>query len=410
MKKLYFIVIALLTASVAVAQWTQEYPYLQNNTLTSIYFTDANTGYIVGSQGAILKTTDAGINWTGLMSGTTDDLNSICFTEVNTGYTVGGSGTILKTSDGGIIWTALSGVNSYYHNSIFFINTDTGYAGGENFNIIKTINGGASWTDLGPAETVSGHLSSIYFTDVNTGYRASGYVNRGAIEKTMDGGTNWTISIMIDSGELYWVYFIDANTGYAVGGDFWTGTSSVILKTTNGGEDWTRQILANSHILRSVYFTDPNTGYAVGDSGTIIKTSNGGSDWAIQHSGTSANLTSVYFTDENTGYAVGDSGIVLKTINGGENTSGIHDQQSTAETFKIYPIPSYDAITVETSASQAKSELSILNTNGQKLITRQITESRTQIDIGDLPPGVYFVRLTGGKTVQLGKFLKQVDK
>jgi hypothetical protein len=45
--------------------------------------------------------------------------------------------------------------------------------------------------------------------------------------------------------------------------------------------------------------------------------------------------------------------------------------------------------------------------NGQQLISRQFTESRTQLDISNLPSGVYFVRMTGEKFVALGKFIKQ---
>jgi photosystem II stability/assembly factor-like uncharacterized protein len=410
MKKCAFLLISMSVANISLAQWTSLNPLPQSHLLSSVYFTDANTGYAAGDSGTILKTSNAGTSWAALSSGTTNNLFSIQFPNVNTGYAVGNLGTILKTNDGGTIWSALSGVNTYSHNSVSFINNDIGYAGGENFNIIKTINGGASWTDLGPFDIVSGYLSSVYFTDINTGYRASGYVNMGAIEKTTDGGTTWTTSVFIDIGELYSVYFTDADTGYAVGGDFWTERNSVILKTMNGGADWTIQNLADSHILRSVYFTDANTGYAVGDSGTILRTSNGGTDWTIQNSGTSSNLTSVFFTDANTGYAVGDSGVILKTTNGGGSTTGIANQTQIVNSLKIYPNPASDKITVEISSNPSKSELSILNINGQELITGQITESRTQLDISNLSEGVYFVRLTGEKTVQLGKFVKQFEK
>jgi hypothetical protein len=40
-------------------------------------------------------------------------------------------------------------------------------------------------------------------------------------------------------------------------------------------------------------------------------------------------------------------------------------------------------------------------------MTRQITSPKTQIDISNLPNGVYFVRLTNDKTMEVGKFVKQ---
>jgi hypothetical protein len=43
---------------------------------------------------------------------------------------------------------------------------------------------------------------------------------------------------------------------------------------------------------------------------------------------------------------------------------------------------------------------------GQQLVTRQITHPKTQIDISNLPSGVYFVRLTSDRTAEVVKFVK----
>ncbi|MFH1161452.1 MAG: T9SS type A sorting domain-containing protein [bacterium] len=75
--------------------------------------------------------------------------------------------------------------------------------------------------------------------------------------------------------------------------------------------------------------------------------------------------------------------------------------------FSIYPNPAFTQITIETSAIPIDSKLSILNLNGQKLITRQITEPKTQLDISTLPNGVYIVHLTNDRTVEVRKIIKQ---
>jgi hypothetical protein len=54
-----------------------------------------------------------------------------------------------------------------------------------------------------------------------------------------------------------------------------------------------------------------------------------------------------------------------------------------------------------------ENSLVIVNIEGQQLITRQITEPKTHVDINSLPSGVYFVRVTNEKTVEVGKFVKQ---
>jgi hypothetical protein len=80
-----------------------------------------------------------------------------------------------------------------------------------------------------------------------------------------------------------------------------------------------------------------------------------------------------------------------------------HQQQKVS----IYPDPATEKITIEISKAEKQSNLSIVNLEGQQLITSQITGPKTQIDISNLPSGVYFVRLTNDKTVEVGKFVKQ---
>jgi len=84
---------------------------------------------------------------------------------------------------------------------------------------------------------------------------------------------------------------------------------------------------------------------------------------------------------------------------------GINNMQGSI--FSLYPNPATDRIILETSTEAIKGELVILNLEGQKLITRQLTAPKTQIEISNLPKGFYFVRLTNDKTVTVEKIIKQ---
>ena len=79
----------------------------------------------------------------------------------------------------------------------------------------------------------------------------------------------------------------------------------------------------------------------------------------------------------------------------------------TSSGISIYPNPAHDNITIETSFTLSQVQLSISNLDGKQLITRQITQPKTQIDISNLPNGVYFVRVTNDKTIVTGKIIKQ---
>jgi hypothetical protein len=84
---------------------------------------------------------------------------------------------------------------------------------------------------------------------------------------------------------------------------------------------------------------------------------------------------------------------------------GINEQQESR--VSLYPNPASDQLTIESTGIPAQGTLSISNLNGQQLIARQLTLLKTQLDISDLPSGVYFVRLTSDKSVAMGKLIKQ---
>ena len=387
MKKLILIISLSFFTVHSFPQWTWQNPLPQGNSLSSVYFVDANTGYSVGDHGTILKTTnggtlwtfqssgitynlksvffvgstgyavgdngtllktyDGGSTWNSISSGTINGLTSVFFTDANTGYAVGGSlsgGFIINTNDGGATWNYFGSGAFSRLNSIYFLNSNTGYAVGGNGTFLKTINGGTTWA-VSYAGT-SQYLESVYFTDANTGYIAGDY---GTLLKTINGGTSWSTLTSGTSDYLLSVHFTDSNNGYVVGYDY-NAPGGIILHTSDGGVTWTSTITNEG--LYSVYSPETNTGYAVGMVGTMMKTSDGGTTWALESSRVISNnfttLTSIKFTDTNTGYIVGGdpdfgnyntAGIILKTINGGTTWSAQSLPTTTAYTLNSVFFP-----------------------------------------------------------------------
>lgn len=305
---LYLLLFVAFSCADSKAQnWNWQNPLPQGSNLYSVFFTDANTGYSVGLDGLILKTTNAGNSWITQNSGTTNSLLGVHFIDADTGFVVGGSSTFLKTTNGGATWSSLP-AGSPLLNAVFFTSSNIGYVVGSNGSsatIRKTIDGGLSWTTQITTPVTA--FNSVYFCNDTTGYVVG---NGGRIFKTTNGGNTWTQQVSGVTTSLFSVYFTDENHGYA--GDY-----GRILRTTDGGSTWTYLTIFQSYEIYGLYFTDSNTGYAVGRSGKILKTTNAGVNWTFLNSGTSINLRSVYFTDLNTGYAVGESGIMLKTFDAG---------------------------------------------------------------------------------------------
>ncbi len=75
--------------------------------LADVFFLDTGTGWAVGQDGVIIKTTNGGQTWSRQTSGTTSYLNAIHFADANHGWAVGRDGNILSTADGGTTWTKI---------------------------------------------------------------------------------------------------------------------------------------------------------------------------------------------------------------------------------------------------------------------------------------------------------------
>lgn len=294
-------------------------PAGMNKALIDIKLIDSQTICIVGAEGVVMKSTDAGQSWI-MDSITPYQLRSLDITN-NLGYAVGIEGKVFQTTDNGSTWIALSKGSTDDLNSVFFVNESVGYAAGGVYSpmkgtILKTTDGGEHWIDLDCG--ISEDLFSIYFTDINTGFAAG---TRGLIAKTTDGGLSWTTSHSNVLDEFHSVSFSDNNTGYAVGLN--------ILKTTNGGIDWYDISPGLDCNLRSIVFFDSNTGFVVGFdysvfSDVILKTTDGGQTWSSYHFSTQNGLTGIHFSDYYNGFAVG-TGVAYKTSDGGESWNQVLD-------------------------------------------------------------------------------------
>jgi hypothetical protein len=172
--------------------------------------------------------------------------------------------------------------------------------------------------------------------------------------------------------------------------------------TVDGGQNWLSQDPGTNECLNAVRFTDVNTGYAVGEHGTIIKTNDGGLHWEKQFSCTTADLEAICFLEADNGYVVGWHGAVLKTSNGG--VVGVNRGSAASESLRIYPNPADGIISINVSA---KSRVTIVNMEGQRIMERTINYPSGQIDISRLPSGVYFIKVTGEKKVKIGKIVKR---
>ncbi len=295
------------------AQWQIE-KNSENHWLFGADFVNGTTGWAVGDSGIIIKTTDAGLNWTSQNSGTFETFNAVDFINALTGWAVGDNeGRIIKTTDGGASWVLQD--SGRILTGIQFLNADTGWAVGANGLVLSTTDGGGTWNQV-IIPDLSSYLTTIFFSDANTGWMGGDFP--GTVLNTTDGGTTWSyVTNGIDPNEdIEDIFFVNQQTGWVTGYNFPdTVGIGVIKKTTDGGATWVPQTSGSSEFLLALGFVDQNTGWAIGGNGTILGTTDGGASWGSETSGTTDELDKIVVRGGTAAWVVGGK-ILRKNLGG----------------------------------------------------------------------------------------------
>ena len=292
---------------------------------------------VVGYNGRILITTDAGKTWQAKDSGTDLALYSVAFADPQTGWISGQDGLILRTVNGGESWQKQESQTDMAIFALSFIDRNRGWGAADRATYLRTTSGGESW-EVGYIEPslegvgedvtlalVDPVLYDVHFIDEKQGWMVGEF---GKIFHSADGGVTWQeqqntllgqagIDDALNLPAFFGVHFASAAEGVVV------GLEGKIAKTTNGGEQWTftAQDLAllSTDPLYAPRLLENGTGWIVGAAGRVLKLQDG--EWKPVNLGTPIVtwLRAVDFFDANTGWIVGGYGTILHTTDGGKN-------------------------------------------------------------------------------------------
>ena len=289
--------------------------------MKDIQFNDPEL-FMVGDKNNLYRTTDYGLNWDILnfsSSAPPDNITSSMYSIDKTGNTIvitGFTGLIYKSTDDGNSWSTITTAKHNYFLSGIYANSSTrkiwviGDAGPS--SVLYSSDFGSTWsTSFGGAPNTN--FRDIDFLNDNTGYICG---EGGSIIKTTNSGQNWTTIPSITIQAANSIAAVDENVVLA------GCNNGVYLRSTNSGLNFS---LINAGIsFQNFSFVDNNTGWAVGSS-KILKTTDKGVTWALQYSHT-ATLLRIDMIDGNNGFACGWSGSLFKTTNGGVNWNQLPSQ------------------------------------------------------------------------------------
>ena len=304
------VALGFLFAQPGLAEWKRQ-PSGTFAWLRSAFFVDVNHGWISGSNGTLLVTSDSGRSWVQTKKFTNDNIWDVYFSDTRNGWLLcekdiyaGRSphSYLLQTQDGGSSWERVEFVGSSERIIRFFFTKDGyGTAVGE---------GGAIWQMLDDKKTwkrkeLPSHalvLAGAFADDFNGVLVGGG----GRVLVTSDGGVEWVNAVLPteSNNRLNSVFFTDEKMGWAA------GAKGRVYVTRNAGKAWQEQASGVVEDLSDIFFVNKREGYIVGDKGRIIETKTGGDSWTAVETGVNGKLESVFFIGRN-GFAVGFGGLIL---------------------------------------------------------------------------------------------------
>jgi photosystem II stability/assembly factor-like uncharacterized protein len=348
------------------------------------------------------------------------ELTDVCFVDRNTGWAVGAQGVILRTTDGGKTWLQPSDV------SVSAVQHQVNESHGK-----LPLSEKLARIEQGPRTRLSHRnvvadasrqeirvrFESVHFVDAAHGWAAGGYNvpwmdrSRGLIMRTRDSGKTWRRIERLTIPRVKKIHFTNRQLGWAFGdvnalhpdgiyfthdgGSTWSSQSSARMNAWTAGQqvggsfvlidqNGRLGLVTGGKLKRPALFGcsredritcltmhDELNGFAVGRGGLVLRTTDGGNLWkrwsidigvtgsvrcmtmnqqnlfmALASGGlvrvdisdqsvhridlpTSVPIQTIAFVNKEAGFAVGDCGTILSTVDGGQNwrkQRGAHDR------------------------------------------------------------------------------------
>lgn len=370
-------------------------PYGRENRMDDVAFASNTLGYVLA--GIDLKvTTDAGLNWVSkgmprvgrdldvlnngdlivmtdaqpqistdqgqsfsdwLPAGTFDSTPNVFDRKPNGNIYLMGTSQAYESDDEGQTWTVFTHNNGFQPTAAFFVDNDNGYVVGRSSTYATTSDGGQTWTvGTGPAN----NSVDVYFTDADNGWVSTA----SSRHTTNDRGVTWQSDPERDGGYDYTVRSTD---GSLLTNGFAGGNNGEVLHSRDNGATWNR-IAFNCYSYRGGGITpDGKYWFSVGDG------------FIVRH----------------------DLDVIT--------VSNRRVEAANAVRLRAFPNPSNGAFTLELPVVNTAATLDIFDGNGRLLKQQTVQAGRERVDLnlGDVPTGVYLVRWSAGGQLGRVRVVKQ---
>jgi len=281
----------------------------------SVAFSDANHGFLVGSNRLILETSDGGASWEKRALDLPEEENfrliSIDF-DGPEGWIAGQPGLLLHSTDGGSNWSRLF-LDTKLPGEPYLIKalgkgkaelaTNVGA-------VYDTADGGSSWRAR--VEDAAGTVRELRRSPEGRYVSVS---SLGNFFSTWDPGqSTWQLHQRVSSQRLQ-------SMGFQPDGALWMlarGAQLRFAPEVDDPDQWGKAIIpiTNGYGYLDMAWDPRGTIWAGGGSGTLLASDDGGSSWRRDPVGAQqpSNFTRIVFTGDGKGFVFGERGSLLRWV------------------------------------------------------------------------------------------------
>ena len=401
---------------------------LTETSLLNVHFVDRLHGFVVGSGGTVLRTTD-GENWERLdipfMPDPAPQLWTVTSDEGGNVYVGGGGvpdgsgGVLWRSTDLGESWEDISMAPEFDIVELLFTDPSTVYAIGDSGNvgwvhpdrqavIRKSTDAGTTWRTVAneASRTAPGLgvcMRDIQFPSRDTGFAAG---EHAMLLRSVDGGESWEYLDTWTRIDFYGLHFFSGAEGFVY------GEAYRMPHTVNGGVTWDT-LGHNWGFIFDSYFVSADLGFACNKG--IERTTDRGRTWTWDsielldpdYPNSTPQFRALTFADSLHGWAVGDGGVIYRTTSGGL-VSAQQPPYPQNMALSVYPQPldprmHGGIVTVILPASQHIRLVlhDMLGRPVRELYQGMLTAGRHSLKLradARLSPGVYFLVFQNSET------------
>jgi hypothetical protein len=380
MKNLIIFLGAVLTLN-CNAQWQQtNFP----NSTDAWSIVINNSDIFVGGYNGMYLSSNNGNNWIAVNNGFTH-VYSIAISGSN--IFAGTEHGVYLSSNNGNSWTSVNIglIDTIIHS--LAINGNDIYAGTWGGGIYLSSNNGNNWTPVNVGLT-NNNIRTIAINGNNIFVGT----NNG-IYLSINNGANWTaVNTGLTSPDVYVLAISGSN--------IFAGTYGGVFLSSNNGGNWTATSFTSS-IVWSLAISGTSNIFAGTGNGIFLSSNNGGS-WTDVSTGLSN--FGVYSLAVNDSYlfAGSDSSKVWRRAL--SEMVGINEINNNDNNVSVYPNPAKNNITIENTQ---KFKIEISNIQGQLIKTSDAISNKTNLNVSELPCGIYYIKVKTENGLAIRKFVKE---